>query len=113
MLNLKQDWYTNLIASRTHAEGGVTIIHELRETMEASTRYISARVLVNNRQVRHRHILFEGNSDATSAFESLSAGRDMNDDEEPETFWQKRGAIEVRNCGSDPIPPGGEHIEQR
>jgi hypothetical protein len=113
MLNLKQDWYTNLIASRTHAEGGVTIIHELRETQEIGTRYISARVLVNNRQVRHRHVVFENNAEATRAFETLRAGRDMNDDKEPENFWQKLGAAEVRLCGNDPIPPGAEHVEQR
>jgi hypothetical protein len=113
MLNLKQDWYTDLIASRMHAEGGITIVHELRETHEIGTRYISARVIVNNRQVRHRHIVFEDNAAATAAFEALQPGRDMNDDDAPDVFWTKLGASEVRICGNDPIPPGGEHLEQR
>lgn len=111
MLNLKQDWYTNLIASRMHAEGGVTLIHELRETQEVGTRYISARVLMNNRQVRHRHVLFASNDAATQAFESLRANRDLDD--EPEEFWQKRGATEVRLCGSDPTPPDAEVLDRR
>jgi len=110
MHNQKQEWVTSLLAARTLAEGDVSRIHELRQTKRTDVHYLSARVLVNHRQIRHRHILFATPEAAAQAFESLL--RDPSQNDELDEFWTILGATEVRNCGNDPCPPGAEHMFQ-